>query len=90
MIPNSIKIGGIPYEIILTTMVDEGNVKHSEGQILINKDLCESKQELALIHEIIEIIIAEHELKIKHHKIMTISNVLHQIIIDNTKLFRGD
>jgi hypothetical protein len=85
--PDSIKIGGLVYKINEIDMGDEAEVTHAPCVININKNLSDSKKSLVLKHEIFEIINSEHELNLKHHKIMTLSFEWHQIIMDNPDVF---
>lgn len=87
MIPDTIKIGGIIYKINQIVMGDEAEVIHAPCIINIDKNLDESKKLLALRHEVDEIINNEYQLKLKHHKIMTLSFAWHQISIDNPGVF---
>jgi hypothetical protein len=88
MIPNFIKIGGLVYKINQIVMGDEGEATHSRCVININADLNESKKLMVLFHEIFEIINEEHQLNLKHRKIMTLAFDWHQVIIDNKEMFR--
>jgi hypothetical protein len=87
MIPASIKIGGLVYQINQIVMGDEAEVTHAPCTINININLSESKKSLALKHEIFEIINNEHQLNLKHHKIMTLAFEWHQVTTDNPGVF---
>lgn len=87
MIPDTLKIGGLTYKVNQIVMGDEAEVIHAPCVINININLSESKKRLALRHEVDEIIDNEYELKLKHHKIMTLSFAWHQISEDNPGVF---
>ncbi len=57
------------------------------GKIWINNTMPEDIQDEALLHEIIEFIVATCDLDINHAQISTLSAVLHQVLKDND-LFR--
>ena len=88
MIPETIKMGGLVYKINQIIMGDEAEVTHSPCVINININLDESKKLLVLGHEIFEIINEEHELNLKHHKIMTLGFEWYQVLMDNPEIFK--
>ena len=87
MIPDSIKIGGLIYKINQIAMGDEAEVNHRPCVININTNLSEPKKILALNHEVFEILNTEHQLNLKHHKIMTLAFEWHQVLTDNEGVF---
>lgn len=88
MMPDTIKIGGLVYKINQIVMGDEGEVSHSPCSINININMDEDRKLLVLEHEVFEIINAEHELNLKHHKIMTLSFEWNQVLKDNPDVFK--
>lgn len=91
-LPKKVKVGGIEFEIHYRTFegLDCSAVcSFDKATITINLDLCEAKREEALIHEIFEIINEAHEMKLPHSKIMTLGTSMHQILIDNPRIFEG-
>jgi len=53
------------------------------AQLRVADDLRGDKIWEAIIHEIVEIINESHELKLPHHKIMTLGAAIHQVMVDN-------
>jgi hypothetical protein len=85
--PRTIKVGPIIYNIQQANMSDEGEMT-PEGVMNINKNLIDPKQELAIIHEVVEIINGEYQLDLPHPKIMTIGYAFYQFIKDNPEVFK--
>lgn len=86
-IPPYIKIEGIIHEIYRIPIADDGETIYNPAVVNINSRQSQDKQELALVHEIFEIINEAHELKLPHNKIMTLGSVIHQVLKDNPELF---
>jgi hypothetical protein len=91
-IPNKIKIGGHSYIVELTTT---NNCDNCNGmtwlklqKILIDKDLPQDRIESVLIHEVIEVIDNDFELKLPHRTIQVLEEMLYLFIIQNSNIFK--
>ena len=90
MIPDSIKIGGVRYKIIpADSKVTDSSGKIIFGSALIHLDetLCPDMALATLLHEVIEAINEENELKMKHRAIQTLGTQLYQVLKDNPGVF---
>ena len=94
-IPKSLKIGGFNYKVIYRKRYKNdgvsvfGNQCSSTHQIWIESDIPVQRQEEVLLHEIIESIDTDNELKLEHTQISALSNCLYQALKDNG-LLKGD
>lgn len=89
--PDDIKIGGVRYKIIPA----ESNVIDSSGKVVfgsavihIDETLQYDMAKATLLHEVIEVINEENELKMKHRVIQTLATQLFQVLKDNPDVFR--
>ena len=55
-----------------------------ECEIRIDSDIPHNRKMLALLHEIIEAIVGQYEIDIEHEELSTLTNVLHQVLCDNS------
>ena len=90
MMPDTIKIGGVHYKIIPS----ESNVIDSSGKIVfgsatihIDETLQHDMALATLLHEVVEVINEENELKMKHRVIQTLATQLFQVLKDNPDVF---
>lgn len=98
-IPNSIKILGYTYKIVIAKnfreaiepyIADEDRDQEFFGYfatecltIFINGNVPKTVQESTLIHEVIEILTSNLEMTIDHDEICRLEMGLHQVIVDN-------
>lgn len=90
----NIKIGGINYEVKYKKNLarDRGNLGECCGnsaEIGLDEDINKNVKDKVLLHEIIEAINFEYELKLEHEKISILESTLYQIIIDNKKIIEN-
>ncbi len=91
MMPETIKVGGIHYKIIpCDSKVTDSSGKIIFGSAVIHLDetLCPDMALATLLHEVIEAINEENELKMKHRVIQTLATQLFQVLKDNPEVFR--
>lgn len=91
-IPDILKIGPHIYSVSFRENItrDRGALGESclNGLwISIDNSCPESQQEETLIHEIIEQIDSQYDLKLNHQTISTISNAFYQVLKDNKLRF---
>ena len=90
IIPNNIKILGHTYAII---MIDDrengdyGSLNPNTNTIRLNKNKTQSQIESTLLHEIIEALNMNLELRLEHPQISAIEAGLYQILKDNQITF---
>jgi hypothetical protein len=94
-IPKKIKIGGLVfkvelYENLTAGAQSYGQMRPMEQKIVIDKTLSEQMQEQTFIHEILEVIDSNYELKLEHRNISVLEAALYQVIKDNPKVFSDD
>ena len=89
--PDNIKIGGVRYKIIPA----ESNVIDSSGKVVFGSAVIHIDETLqydmalaTLLHEVIEVINEENELKMKHRVIQTLATQLFQVLKDNPDVFK--
>jgi len=90
MIPETIKIGGIHYKIIPTDSKitdSSGKIVFDSAVIHLDETLCPDMALATLLHEVIESINEENELKMKHRVIQTLGTQLFQVLKDNPGVF---
>jgi len=88
-IPKQVKINGHYYSVNIGDLDSEelGFCKPSENCISINtRKQARSQQEETLLHEIIEAINFNNELKLEHPQITALSTTLYQVLKDNNFL----
>lgn len=88
-----VKIGGIKYKIEYSKDLtrDRGNLGEcccNTSVIRLDSDLGFHMEKKTLLHEIIEAINFEYEMKLEHTKISILETALYQIIIDNKELIK--
>ena len=86
-----IKIGGIYYKVIYKKDLarDRGHLGECCGnsaEIGLDNNLNKHVEDKVLLHEIIEAINFEYELKLEHEKISILESSLYQVLIDNKEL----
>lgn len=89
---NVVRIGGIDYKIVRKKglVADEdnyGDMTHRTATIYLDADLDPQVEDTTLFHEIFEAIDHQHEMKLPHHQIQTLSNAFCQIMRDNRGIF---
>lgn len=90
---STIRISGINYIIELIPDLSEeqectGKVIGKKCKILLDKDMCEDMILATLLHEVIEIINGENQLKLEHHVIQTLATQIYQVLQDNKTIFQ--
>lgn len=88
--PDTIKIGGIHYKIIpVDYKVSEsyGKTIFESASIHLDETLMHDMALATLLHEVIEVINEENELKMKHRVIQTLATQLFQVLKDNPDVF---
>lgn len=91
-IPKTLKIGGQVYRVLVKDFVDEGNESlcgyaiAGDNIIAINHALPQSQQESTFLHEVIEVVNNNYELKLEHPVIQTLEAALYQVLVDNKLL----
>ena len=91
MMPDDIKIGGVRYKIIpADSKVSEsyGKTIFESASIHLDETLIHDMALATLLHEVIEVINEENELKMKHRAIQTLATQLFQVLKDNPDVFR--
>ena len=91
VIPEELKIGGHWVSVSLAHPKDlghgtAGEVRWAQCTIKIAEDISPSAQAEVLLHEIIEMLSATHELELEHHKLTSLSQGLYQVLVDNPQL----
>ena len=90
MIPKDIKIGGIKYKVIpVDPKISEsyGKVIFESASIHLDDTLTQDVSLSTLLHEIIEVINEENELKLEHRTIQTLGTQLYAVLKDNPRVF---
>jgi hypothetical protein len=88
--PNTIKIGGIYYKIIpVDYKVSDsyGKTVFECASIHLDDTLVHDMALATLLHEVIEVINEENELKLKHRVIQTLATQMFQVLKDNKGVF---
>ncbi len=88
--PDNIKIGGINYKIIpVDPKISEsyGKVVFESASIHLDETLEPDMALATLLHEVIEVINEENELKLEHRAIQTLGTQLFQVLKDNKGVF---
>lgn len=89
-----VKIGGIWYKIEYKKDLGRdrehlGECNCNTAKINLDSSLNDDVEKKVLLHEIIEAINWENELKLEHNKISTLEMNLYQVIIDNKELIKS-
>lgn len=90
MMPDTIKIGGIHYKILpVDSKISEsyGKVVFECASIHLDETLIHDMALATLLHEVIEVINEENELKLEHRAIQTLATQLFQVLKDNPGVF---
>jgi len=90
MMPDDIKIGGVRYKIIPadSKVIDaSGKIIFGSAVIHLDETLQHDMALATLLHEVIEVINEENELKLKHRVIQTLATQLFQVLKDNEGVF---
>jgi hypothetical protein len=90
MMPETIKIGGIIYKISpMDRKISEsyGMVTFESAAIHLDETLCPDMALATLLHEVIEVINEENQLKLKHRAIQTLATQVFQVLRDNKGVF---
>jgi hypothetical protein len=91
MISDDIKIGGVRYKIIpVDSKISDsyGKVIFESASIHLDETLCPEMANATLLHEVIEVINEENELKLEHRAIQTLATQLFQVLKDNPDVFK--
>ena len=88
-LPKQIKIGGLIIAVkevdgLLSDYERFGEYSPRELQIRVENDVAQDRKELTLLHEIIEVLIAQNEIEIEHSDLTTLANGLYQVLSDNS------
>ena len=92
-LPTSVKIGGHRWSVKLEDNLVEkrdadGMCEIHHRRITVGGDADVDYQRQVLLHEIIEAIDLNYEMKLPHHKICTLEAALHQVLNDNDLGYR--
>lgn len=90
-IPDKIKIGALMMNVVYDEHLASSNERFGEcdtmrARIVIDSMQPKDHMELTLIHEIIEKINLENELRLEHPQISCLTNALYQVLSDNNML----
>lgn len=91
-IPKKIKIGGKIYRVIIENLRDKAGsgdmsmVHPAQQKIWISNEMVQEQQESCFIHEIIEGIKFDNDLKLTHQTLQTLGEQLYQVFKDNKLL----
>lgn len=93
-IPNKINIMGQIFDVILEDLGkhasdDIAAGRRSSSKIWIDNTTNKQVQEECLLHEIVEMINLDFELKLEHRDITTLSTAIYQVLYENNLSF-GD
>lgn len=93
IIPTKIKISGVTYtvELVPDLRADDncsGRALFTKGVIQLDSALCADIANATLVHEVIEIINEENELKMSHRMIQSLATQIYQVVQDNIEVFR--
>jgi hypothetical protein len=91
----TVKIAGVNYTIRMIPYMwleDEcsGKTRNMRSIIDLEENMEPDIAKATLIHEIIEAIDTENQLKLKHHKIQSLATQLYQVIVDNPEMFKNE
>ena len=95
MIPRTLKIGGLNFDIVLEPhrRRDHGIDSSASENCTYQKIWLDSEAQKAdgmmddLIHEVIEVVNCLYDLELSHQTITTLGEVLHQVLRDNRLVF---
>lgn len=91
-IPDKLKIGGMVWRVFFEEHLSSGRELFGETrfmsqEIAIEKRAHPQRCEETLLHEIIEVINHNCELKLEHYKITALASCLYQVLKDNNLVF---
>ena len=91
----TVKIAGVNYTIKIVPhmwLEDEcsGRTRNIRSVIELEEGMEPDIAKATLLHEIIEAIDTENQLKLKHYKIQSLATQLYQVIHDNPEMFQDD
>lgn len=89
--PKKVKIGGHYYDILVADLDEKAGSDKAGGcyvvknKIYVNKNYnySQSQTEESFLHEIIEALNYNYELKLEHEKISILGSTLYQVLKDN-------
>jgi hypothetical protein len=91
-VPSTIKIAGVTYTIEAVSQLRaeencSGRVLFNKAIIQLDDSLCAEIASATLLHEVIEIINCENELKMSHRMIQSMATQIYGVIKDNVEMF---
>lgn len=95
MIPLKVIVAGIDFEILEVKGITErfnvlGQVNYNKGQIELDQDMCKTKKEQVLIHEVLHACFNEAGYEEQDEDVVNrVSIVLYQVLKQN-KLYFGE
>jgi hypothetical protein len=95
IIPKQIKIHGIWYtvELVSGLRADDdcsGRILPTKAKILLDDSMCADITKAVLIHEVLEVIKEENQLKMPHRSLQTMATQLYGVIQNNNEVFQND
>jgi len=92
-IPGRIKVGGVPFEIILRNgtngeSTSYGSCNAGAQKIWVSEAVGKQQQETTLVHEVLEAINTLYELNLEHTQISCLETALYAFIVDNPEVFK--
>jgi len=92
LIPSIVKIAGVNYKIEFAPLKTEnecsGRAILGRAIIQIDDSMCADLKNATLIHEILEVIKEENQLKMSHRALQTMATQIYQVIVDNHEVFQ--
>ena len=95
-IPNSLKIGGHTYQVILRNREKEdgnsnlGSCNNHLHKIWLDTEVSNTLQEETFLHEIIEALNYNYQLEMSHQTITILTTIFYQVLKDNDICFKTD
>ena len=91
-VPTTIKIAGVTYTIEAVSQLRaeencSGRVLFNKAVIQLDDSLCAEIAGATLLHEVIEVINSENELKMSHRTIQSMATQLYGVVKDNVEMF---
>jgi hypothetical protein len=95
IVPTKIKISGTTYTIepVSQLRADDdcsGRALFTRGVIQLDDSMCADIANATLLHEVIEIINEENELKMSHRVIQSLATQIYGVVKDNMEMFKND
>lgn len=93
IIPPTIKIAGVTYTVepVSQLRADDncsGRALFTKGIIQLDDSLCADIANATLLHEVIEVINTENELKMSHRMIQSLATQIYGVVKDNVEVFK--